>query len=147
MENDITGTRPTTSELETKLSKSNSLETFLEENEDCFVSSDFVMLLGRIFEAKGISKAALAKRAGVSDVFLHQVFAGRRKPSRNRLLCLCIGMQVTLEECQELLRSNKNVTLYAKSRRDAVIEYGILHNMNLYEINDRLFKADEETLF
>ena len=147
MENDITGTRPTTSELETKLSKSNSLETFLEENEDCFVSSDFVMLLGRIFESKGISKAALAKRAGVSDVFLHQVFAGRRKPSRNRLLCLCIGMQVTLEECQELLRSNKNVTLYAKSRRDAVIEYGILHNMNLYEINDRLFKADEETLF
>ena len=146
MENDITGTRPTTSELETKLSKSNSLETFLEENEDCFVSSDFVMLLGRIFEAKGISKAALAKRAGVSDVFLHQVFAGRRKPSRNRLLCLCIGMQVTLEECQELLRSNKNVTLYAKSRRDAVIEYGLLHHMNLYEINDRLFKADEETL-
>ena len=146
MENDITGTRPTTSELETKLSKSNSLETFLEENEDCFVSSDFVMLLGRIFESKGISKAALAKRAGVSDVFLHQVFAGRRKPSRNRLLCLCIGMQVTLEECQELLRSNKNVTLYAKSRRDAVIEYGLLHHMNLYEINDRLFMADEETL-
>ena len=147
MESEMKSTRPTTSDLETELTKSTSLETFLDENEDSFIASDFTSLLKRIFEAKGVSKAALAKRSGVSDVFLHQVFSGKRKPSRNRLLCLCIGMQTSLGECQELLLSNKNAVLYAKSRRDAVIEYGILHHMNLYEINDRLFQVYEETLF
>ena len=136
-----------TSDLETKLSRASSLEEFLSENEDSFVDSDFVSLLGSIFERKKISKATLAKRSGMSDVYVHQLFAGKRKPSRNRLLCLCIGMQVSLEECQELLRRNRNATLYTRTRRDAVIEYGILHHMELYEINERLFRADEETLF
>ena len=136
-----------TSDLETQLTRSSSLDDFLEENEASFVDSDFVSFLCRIFDEKGISKAALAKNSGMSDVYLHQLFSGRRKPSRNRLLCLCIGMKTTLEECQELLRRNKNATLYARNRRDAVIEYGILHEMNLYEVNDSLFEADEETLF
>ena len=136
-----------TSDLETKLRKASSLEQYLDEHEESFVSSDFVTLLNQIFVEKGASKAALAKRSGVSDVFLHQVFSGKRKPSRNRLLCLCIGMQTSLEECQELLRRNKNAMLYVRSRRDSVIGYGILHHMNLLEINERLFKADEETLF
>ena len=136
-----------TSDLETQLSRSSSLDAFLEENVASFVDSDFVSFLCRIFDEKGISKATLAKQSGMSDVYLYQLFSGRRKPSRNRLLCLCIGMQTTLEECQELLRRNKNATLYARSRRDAVIEYGILHKMSLYEVNDKLFEADEETLF
>ena len=136
-----------TSDLETQLSSSSSLDDFLEENEASFVDSDFVSFLCRIFDEQGLSKAALAKRSGTSDVYLHQLFSGKRKPSRNRLLCMCIGMQTTLEECQELLRRNKNATLYARSRRDAVIEYGILHKMSLYEVNDKLFEEDEETLF
>ena len=145
--NSVPGSQPTTGELETRLSRSSSLDAFLDEHEDSFVSSDFVSLLRRIFEEKGISKSVLAKKSGMSDVFLHQVFSGKRKPSRNRLLCLCIGMQVSLEDCQELLRRNKNATLYARSRADAIIEYGILHHLDLFEINDELFKADEETLF
>ena len=136
-----------TNDLKTKLSKASSLEAFLDENEDSFVTLDFISALNRIFKEKGISKAALAKKAGVSDVFLYQIFSGKRKPSRNRLLCLCIGMNTSLEECQDLLRRNKNAPLYTRSRRDAVIEYGILHQMSLYEINERLSKAVEETLF
>ena len=32
------------------------------------------------------------------------VFSGRRRPSRDRLLCLCISMESSLEETQQLLK-------------------------------------------
>ena len=138
--------RRKTSDLETLLSRSDSLEGFLEKGEGSFVESDFISLLGSIFEEKQLTKANLAKRSGISEVYVHQLFGGRRTPSRDRLLCLCIGMGASLKETQELLRRNKDAMLYARSRRDAVIEYGILHRMDLYQVNDMLFKNGEKTL-
>ena len=48
-------------------------------------------------------KAELARRSGISEVYLHQVFAGRRNPSRDRLLCICVGLGITLDETQRML--------------------------------------------
>ena len=37
--------------------------------------------------------------------------------------------------------------LYPMHRRDAIILYGLIHGLELQEINDRLFAEDEETLY
>ena len=34
-----------------------------------------------------------------------------------------------------------------KLKRDAIIYYGLLHGLKLFEINDKLFDEDEEILF
>ncbi len=83
----------------------------------------------------------------MSEVYLHQVFAGRRKPSRDRLICLCVGLEATLEESQRLLKQAAYAQLYPKLRRDAIIIHGILHHTALSEINDKLFAENEKTLF
>ena len=82
----------------------------------------------------------------MSDVYLHQIFAGRRIPSRNRLLCLCYGLDATIEETQELLKLCSLAQLYPKHKRDAIIYYGLAHGISLFEINDKLFAENEETL-
>ena len=46
-----------------------------------------------------------------------------------------------------LLRLCGLAELYPKVRRDAIIIYGLLHGMDLFAVNDRLFSEDEETLF
>lgn len=94
-----------------------------------------------------ISKAALAKQSGMSEIYLHQIFAGRRNPSRNRLLCLCYGLGASIEEAQELLKLCGMAQLYPKLKRDAIIYYGLQHGLGLFEINDKLFDENEETLF
>ena len=104
-------------------------------------------LLNHLFEKKNISKAALAKQSGMSEIYLHQIFAGRRNPSRNRLLCLCYGLDASVEETQELLKRCGKAQLYPKLKRDAIIYYGLLHKLDLFEINDKLFDENEETLF
>ena len=50
-------------------------------------------------------------------------------------------------ETQRLLRLAGVSELYCRQRRDAIIIYGLLHGMDLFAVNDRLFSEDEETLF
>ena len=83
----------------------------------------------------------------MSEVYLHQVFAGRRNPSRSRVLCICFGLNATLDETQELLKQCSLAQLYPREKRDAIVIYGLLHGMSLFEVNDKLFEEDEETLF
>ena len=133
--------------LQQELMDSPDLEQFLSQNQEQFVNKSVSELLNHLFEKKYISKAALAKQSGMSEIYLHQIFAGRRNPSRNRLLCLCYGLGASVEETQELLKLCGMAQLYPKLKRDAIIYYGLLHGLSLFEINDQLFDKNEETLF
>ena len=133
--------------LQQELMDSPELTLFLSQNQEQFVNKSVSELLNHLFEEKNISKAALAKKAGMSEIYLHQIFAGRRNPSRNRLLCLCYGLEASVEETQELLKLCGMAQLYPKLKRDAIIYYGLLHKLSLFEINDKLFDENEETLF
>ena len=86
------------------LMSSPNLSNFLENNEKNFISESVTEILNKVFSEQKVSKAALAKRSGMSEIYLHQIFAGRRTPSRNRLLCLCYGLGISLDETQELLK-------------------------------------------
>lgn len=136
-----------TDDLQQELMDSPNLGLFLSNNQEQFVNKSITEALNQLFQKKNISKAALAKQAGMSEIYLHQIFAGRRNPSRNRLLCLCYGLEASVDETQEMLRLCGMAQLYPKVKRDAIIYYGLLHGVGLFEINDRLFDEDEETLF
>ena len=139
--------RKSTGQLNQELMQASSLGEYVSENRDAFSEQAVSQLLSELYEKKSISKATLARRAGMSEVYLHQVFSGRRSPSRDRLLCLCLGLGATLEETQELLRQAGFAQLYPRHKRDAVISYGLVHGISLGEINDRLFVENEKTLF
>ncbi len=139
--------RKITDDLQKELMGSNSLNEFLSANSDEFNSGGVQRLLTRLFEKRGITKSALAKQSGMSEIYVHQIFAGRRNPSRSRLICLCFGLGATLDETQELLRLAGLAPLYPRIRRDAIIIYGLVNSVGLHELNDKLFTEDEETLF
>lgn len=135
-----------TGDLEEELMSADSIDSYIHDNEDCFFERSITETLEELYERKAVSKALLARQSGMSEVYLHQVFSGRRNPSRDRLLCLCIGLEATLEETQRLLKLSAYAQLYPRSRRDAIIAYGILHHMELHAINDKLFAENERTL-
>ena len=136
-----------TDDLQQELTRATSLNTFLTENAENFNQDNVRALLDRLLKQKGLTKAALARRSGISEIYLHQIFAGRRNPSRSRLLCLCFGLGAAPEEAQALLKQCGLAQLYPKNRRDAIILYGLAHSAALSEINDELFRAQEEPLF
>ena len=136
----------TTDDLSQELMSQPNLDQYITENEAYFADTDISAFLAGIYEKCGLSKAALARRSGMSEVYLHQVFSGRRKSSRDRLLCLCIGMEASLEETQELLKQVGYAPVYLRLKRDAIISHGLLHHTPLTEINDKLFSENEKTL-
>ncbi len=135
-----------TDDMNTELMNTKDLKKFLEENTGHFSSRDFSRLLKEQIKKAGMNKAKLAKAAGMSEVYLHQLLSGRRFPSRTRLICICIGLGLPLEETQKLLFHSGMGQLYSRNRWDAIIIYGINHHMDLYTINDLLFDANEDTM-
>lgn len=135
-----------TGELQKELTSAPDLSIFLSDHQKEFSNSDFPKLLNELFLKSGLSKAALAKRAGTSDVYLYQIFSGGRTPSRDRTICLCFGLSASLEDTQELLKHSGFAQLYVKDRRDAIIIYGLVHGTSLQETNEMLFAEDEPTL-
>lgn len=139
--------KKSTDDLSQELMSQPNLDQYITENEAYFTDVDMSVFLSRLYDRCGFTKAELARRSGMSEVYLHQVFSKRRKPSRDRLLCVCIGMGAGLEEIQELLRRAGYAPIYPRLKRDAIISHGILHGTPLTEINDKLFAQDEKTLF
>lgn len=123
------------------------LDQYITENEASFADVDISSTLVELYKRCGISKAELARRAGMSEVYLHQVFSGRRRPSRDRLLCLCIGMDSALEDADLLLKGMGYAPIYPRLKREAIISHSLLHRTPLTEINDKLFSENEKTLF
>lgn len=136
-----------TSELRNELMKDADLDSYLNDNSPLFNNQSIAELLTTLYGRKTVTKAELARKANMSEVYLHQIFAGRRKPSRDRLLCLCVGLEATLDETQQLLGHSSYAQLYPKIKRDAIIIHGIIHHTDLNDINDKLFAENEKTLF
>ena len=135
-----------TGDLRRELMEQDSIDTYIKANQTLFTDKSVAELLTELYEQKDLTKAELARRASMSEVYLHQVFSGRRNPSRDRLLCLCIGLGCSLEETQRLLQQATCAQLYPRIKRDAIITHGILHGTDLNDINDKLFSENEKTL-
>lgn len=136
-----------TNDLQEALMDAPDLNRFLDENRENFNNTSVADSLNQMILKQRISKSALARQSGMSEVYLHQVFSGRRTPSRTRLLCMCFGLQATVEEAQVLLKQCGYAPLYPKNRRDAILLYGLIHKETLFQINDTLFDEGEETLY
>lgn len=136
-----------TDDLKMDLMNASGINRFLEEHEDDFSNMSAADYLRQLFEQKNVTKAALAKNACMSEVYLHQMFAGKRNPSRNRVICICFGLGASLDETQEFLKHCEHAQLYPKKKRDAIIAYGLLNGLSLNEVNDKLFAENEESLY
>ena len=139
-------TEKNTTQLLHELMDANDLDRILSENTARFRAGSLPDALQALFETRDTTKSALAKASGISEVYLHQVFSGRRTPSRDRLLCLCIGLHASLEEAQSLLVQAHHAPLYPREQRDAILIYGLSHKLTLQEVNDALFEITAEAL-
>ena len=138
--------KKSTGDLGQELMEQPNIKAYLSENRPYFAEKGILELLDELRMRSGLPKAVIARKSGISEVYLHQVFAGRRTPSRDRLLALCGGMGASLEETQQLLKQAAYAQLYPRLRRDAVISHGLFHHRSLAEINESLFAEHEKTL-
>ncbi len=143
---DTTVAAKTTGDLLQELKDTAHIRDYIKTNEPAFVATDFAKELKRLFEGQGRNKAEIAREAGISDIYLYQIFSGKRVPTRDRLICICMGMHLPVEDAQRLFRLCGHAQLYARDRRDAVILHGLLHSKSIQEVNAELFSGGLDPL-
>lgn len=136
----------TTSELERELSGCATLSEYLTENTCVTEDPDVSEALMKLIEVKKLHRADIIAHSGINDIYVHQILSGKRRPSRDKLLCLVFGMGLTTEETQTLLKRCGYGQLYAKNRRDSVVLFALQRGMNLLQVNEQLFEAGEDLL-
>ncbi len=129
-----------TSQLLRELENHKSFKAFYSENSDSLVKKELSAYLAQLLESKGITKAEAVKRSELSEIYAYQIFSGVRVPSRNKLLCIAVGMGLDLNETQTLLKCSGYAQLYVKNEFDCIIIYGICNTLSVIEINSLLFE-------
>lgn len=139
-------TQRTTDDLQMELMTRADLRGFLQDNQAELVEPNMAQALSALFATRQMTKTALAEEAHMSEVYLHQVFAGRRRLSRDRTMCILFALQAGVEEAQALLKRSGLAPLYARDRRDAVLLHGLAQALSLDAVNALLLEAHLEPL-
>lgn len=116
-----------TEELLKLLFKERSLEQFLQRNESAYLNTGFSDYLSAWCKARGEVPEQLIRRANLEKSFGHQLFSGKRKPSRDTVLQLAFAMGADVAQAQEMLKIARKSVLYPRIKRDTVLIY-CLHN-------------------
>lgn len=75
------------------------------------------------------------------------MFSGvKSTPSKDKLICLSIGMDLSVDETNSLLKLAGLSPLYPRIKRDSIIIINMNNKKSVVEINEELYNEGEETL-
>ena len=134
-----------TEELINELQKADDIFEFAKENEMELESISLTEQLEQFLEKYQKPKKDVIKDAGLDTTYGYQIFDGRKKPRRDKLLQLAFGFPLTVEEANQLFRAGGTSSLYVRCKRDTICMYCLQQRMTVDECNELLYKAGEET--
>ncbi|EOL46548.1 helix-turn-helix domain-containing protein [Enterococcus caccae] len=134
-----------TDKLLHSLKKAENFQTALSETRDYAINQSLKDYLNHWLCSKNITKSTVLKKAGITEATGYQYFDGKRNPSREKIVALTIGLELNLEETNELMKKTGYAQLYPKLPWDAVVIYGITHHLTLTEIDDLLYSEHLKT--
>ncbi|MDU1456020.1 MAG: helix-turn-helix transcriptional regulator [Paeniclostridium sordellii] len=122
------------------------LDEFVKITSTNFSDLSLPNFFQNICKEKGISKSDLIKNAEIDRTYGYQILNGTKKPSRDKLLKLCISASLDIEESNKALKLGNVGQLYPKNPRDSIIIFGINKKLNLFQIDELLFNHNFDTL-
>lgn len=138
--------RKDTSQLLDELLQCDSFTRFYRENVAYIPDKNLSTYLQALITSKNLKKSDVIRKSELSETYAYQIFSGIRVPERKKLLCLAFGMELDLEETQNLLKCSGYAQLYAKNPWDCIVIFGICKKYNVVQVNELLFDYGMETI-
>lgn len=129
----------TTDELNHEIKAATDIEDYLERNKENMLSGNLSEYLNALLSKKRVSRADVVRNSLLDRAYVYQIFSGERIPSRNILIALAFGLQLSDTETQKMLKLSGNRELYARDERDALILFSLQRKKTIFEINELLF--------
>ena len=93
-----------------------------------------------------MTKSAVIDKSNIQKNYCYQIFDGSKKPSRNKVLALCIAMELPVIDTNRLLKLSDHSTLYPRIKRDSIIQFAIEQKCNLIDTNILLHDMNEDII-
>ena len=132
--------------LYSDLKDSPNISSFFKKNKKNMIPRNLPMHLEMLLKEKGITKADVYRGSNLERKYVYQIFSGEKNPSRDKLIALAFGLQLSDEETQTMLKLSGNRELYVRDERDAIILFCIQRNKTIFETNDLLYSYGFELL-
>ena len=127
------------------LKNAEDIKTFLDLHEHEFLSQTLTDYLNELMTDKNITVAGISRNSGIGE-YVYKIFSGERRATRDVLISVAFGMELSIEETQLLLRIAKFAVLDSREKRDSVIIYAFTHKMTVFECDDLLNENNLITL-
>ena len=134
-----------TKELINRVKPDMDINKYLDTYKDEFLNVTHTELLNEYLAKRDMKISEVVKKSGQGE-YVYKVFNGERKPSRDVLIGMAVGMKLSLEETQLLLRVAKFAALDPRNIRDSIIIFGIKSEYEIERINELLYEKEQKEL-
>lgn len=109
--------------------------------------SDFAGYFNSYMAAKKLILAEVVEKSGINRNYVYQIINGRKRPSRDKIIALCIGAAMNFTETNRCLKKGGFAPLYPKDERDVHIAVCINRRIaSVVDLNISLYEANLELL-
>ena len=133
--------RKSTEQLMNELKNASDITEFVNQNQDEMLDLSLSEYLRQLLEKYNLEKSDVFRRAKITESnYGYELFRDdSKKASRDKLIQICVGFPLTIEETQEVLRYGKVRTLYPRDERDAYVLFALKNGYDMAQLNDLLF--------
>ncbi len=129
------------------LKKKSSYQEGQEEIKNEQYSVNLAQYLNGIVAQKDMRLSDVMRRSGLKKSYFYSLFDGKREnPTRDVLIQLGFGFQMSFDEVQEFLKHLGAAQLYPRIPRDGAIIYAFQHGMDIIECDILLSENNEAPL-
>lgn len=134
--------KKTTQELFDLMKRTQEFDSYMQNTREERVNITVSAALELLLTKKNRNKSKSIEASGLDRTYAYQIFSGIKQPSRDKLLALCLGMELTLEETQTLLKQTGYPVLYPRTERDCAIIHAFLKGLSIVALNELLYEME-----
>lgn len=128
----------TTDQLKHEISVATDIKDYLKENKNNLLTESLCEHLNMLLERKKLRKTDIIQGSLLERTYVYKIFAGKKMPSRDKLIAMAFGFHLSDSETQKLLKISGNRELYARDERDCLIMFALHHEQTIFEVNELL---------
>ncbi len=126
-------------DLDARMRKARNIDEYLDENQKYMLKQNLREHLNALLVQKGLLVADVARGSHLERKYVYQIFDGKKRPSRDKLIAIAFGLGLDEDETQKMLKLSRNKELYVRDKRDAVILFALQRKKTLMETNELLY--------
>lgn len=110
------------------------------------LSLSFTDFLEQKLNEYRMKKSDVIRYSGLTRSYAYEVFAGFKKPSRDKVMLIALAIKLSYADTQKLLLLAGHNPLHPKTRRDAILIHTVSKGINCVETNLLLEALNEPLL-